>query len=407
MKRVIILEGPDNIGKSYLATALTNELIDAGYKHTKLRHFGPPAKKGQEILQEQLDVLSHEANEMHRHERIEIWDRSVIGEAVYGPLYRAGAYDEKVYWDELVDFCRAFQRSIMVVALYTNLAWYKKMQVRPKNDELKEYQGMEAAENISTAFVNVVTKLPLKQRLLVNCKNYETMDIRNSYITARVRSWLKRIAYAHGQTNNYRHTFLNAQQAIWEGKKGFKKESQIRYQCQSFENKTCPIGNDHREFAVFGKEYKRPTNGCGSIIRVKYIFVGEAPGGNGCGKLGLPFYDDVSGNLMQTALDALGILATEYYMTNVVKCTPKDNQLGAYGVVAPLITLHCVRQLEGEIRRVQYANRKAKVVALGKVAAEQLAKLKIDHVMIYHPAYYLRMGIREQFISELKKVLEG
>ena len=109
MKRVIILEGPDNIGKSYLATALTNELIDAGYKHTKLRHFGPPTKKGLEILQEQLDVLNHEANEMHRHEHIEIWDRSVIGEAVYGPLYRAGAYDEKVYWDELVDFCRAFQ----------------------------------------------------------------------------------------------------------------------------------------------------------------------------------------------------------------------------------------------------------------------------------------------------------
>lgn len=407
MKRIVIFEGPDNIGKSYLITALHNELLQIGHKTTVLRHFGPPTKKGQEILQEQLAVLDREANDMHRHEHIELWDRSVIGEAVYGPLYRADAYDTKEYWEPLADFCRTFQRAIMVVAFHTNTDWYKKMQVRPKKDELKTYQSMAEAEKISTAFINVVTKLPLKYRVLVNCRNYETMDIRNSYVTARVRAWLKRTAYTHGQTNNYRHTFLNTQQPIWEGSKGFKKESRTWFQCQSFENKTCPIGNDHREYAQFGKEYKRPTNGCGSVIRVKYIFVGEAPGGNGCGKLGLPFYDDPSGNLMQTALDALGILATEYYMTNVVKCTPKDNKLNAYGVVAPLSTLHCVQQLEKEIGRVQVANRHAKVIALGKVAAEQLAKMKIDHAMIYHPAYYLRMGISDQFVGELRKVLEG
>ena len=407
MKRVIILEGPDNIGKSYLATALTNELIDAGYKHTKLRHFGPPTKKGLEILQEQLDVLSHEANEMHRHEHIEIWDRSVIGEAVYGPLYRTGEYDAKEYWKELVEFCRAFQRKIMVVAFYADVSWYKSMQLRPKKDELKEYQGMAAAEKISTAFVNVVTKLPLKQRLLVNCHNYISLDVRNSYITARIRAWLKLFPFQHGQTNNYRHTFLNATQTQWEGRVGFRKERLTHYQCDEYNDRTCPIGRDHRELAAFGKEYRRPTNGCGARVRVKYIFVGEAPGGNGCGKLGLPFYDDLSGNLMQTALDTLGILVTEYYMTNVVKCTPKDNKLDEYCVVAPVHRLQCTQQLAGEIAAIQKVNRKAKVIAVGKVAAEELARIKIDHVMIYHPAYYLRMGIRDKFTDDLKKVLEG
>lgn len=405
MKRVIILEGPDNIGKSYLATELLNEL-STKYKDVKLRHFGPPTKKGQEILQEQLAVLEHEANEMHRHDHIEIWDRSVIGEAVYGPLYRTDAYDGKEYWKELVEFCRAFQRKIMVIGFYADLPWYKQMRLRPKKDELKEYQGMAEAEKISIAFVNVITRLPVKQRLLVNCHNYASLDVRNSYITARIRTWLRLHAFEHGQTNNYRHTFLNAQHRQWDGRRGFRKEQSVQYQCDEFIDKTCPIGKDHREVAQFGKDYRQPTSGCGAIVRVKYIFVGEAPGGNGCGKLGIPFYDDMSGNLMQTALDTLGILVTEYYMTNVVKCTPKDNKLGQYSVVAPVSRLQCTQQLLGEIAAIQKFSRKAKVIALGKVAAEQLAQVNVHHVMIYHPAYYLRMGTRGQFVNDLRKVLE-
>lgn len=405
MKQIIILEGPDNIGKSYLANELHNELVKLGKKNVSVRHFGAPVKKGREILQEQVDRLENEMKGIRIGDGIEIWDRSIIGEAVYGPLYRKDAYPSEVYWKELAEHCQAAQRSILVVVFHATLPWYKKMHIKPKADEVQAYQSMVDAEKVSNHFVHVVSKLPLKYRLLVNCNNYLTHDVRNSYVIARIRMWLNRRPFEHGQTNNYRHTFFNEAQNLWEGKAGFNKKHGAAYECDAFEEKTCEIGRDHREFALFGKQCQRPTNGCGAVKGVKYIFVGEAPGGNGCGKLGIPFYDDVSGNLLQTALDALGILPTHYYMTNVIKCTPKNNRLDQYVITAPIHELQCVQALKGEVEDIQKKNSTATVVALGKVASKELARLGIDHVMMYHPAYYLRIGTRDQFTNDLKKTL--
>jgi len=397
MKRVVIIEGPDNIGKSYLCRALHDTL-----PFSQLRHFGPPTKKGKAALREQLDLLDHEVKSISDGDGIEIWDRSFIGEAVYGPLYRTTQYNHAKYWQRLKYSCDVIAQHCMAIVLYTDGEWYRRFRIQRKNDETQQYQRQEEAAKVATAFVDVLTDLPLKHRLLINCANYASFTERNTYILKRINQWMKGRAFEHRQTDNYTKTFFNPTQNVWVRGEGF--EGRWR-ECDAFNKKTCSIGKSHRVDCQFGKERKRPTAGCGAVKDVKYIFVGEAPGHKGCGKLGIPFYDDASGDLLQEALDRLRILPTQYYMTNVVKCCPKDNKLSDFVTAVSRQQLECVHALKDEIQAVMQASPKCLVVAIGKVAGHELAQMKIDHVMAYHPAYYLRIGQRDSFMKDLRKVI--
>lgn len=397
MKRVVILEGPDNIGKSTLCEVLKKLLPTA-----KVRHFGPPRSRGQFALAEQLHTLHTEINEIEdeKNTDLEIWDRSILGESVYGPLYRFDQYNTREYYDALVQrLNRTVANQIFVVVFYTDGEIYERLGIKSKADETVLYQKQSEAAKISTAFVDLVSDLELKHRLFINCANYASFKDRNAYIIRRIRTWIRRKKYEHQMTDDYSQTFFNPKQMIWVRGLGFKSP---KYLCGMFTDKSCQVGLDHKKYAEFGMNHRRPTYACGAKSYINYIFVGEAPGHKGCGKLGIPFYGDRSGNLLQDALDRLGIAPTQYYMTNTVKCCPKDNDLGKYGKKEKL---ECAQSLKNEIKDVLLHNTNCRVVALGKVAAKSLADAKIEHVMAYHPAYYLRTGNREQFVIDLKKVL--
>ena len=399
MKKVIIIEGADNVGKTTLSKFLAEAF--SLFKPT-IVHCGPPPGDGQSALKFQQQYLRRTMVEVKAEEGLEIWDRSIVGECVYGPLYRK--YDHQAYEDALTIALQEAGRFIFNIVIYTNGEVYDRLKVKRKGDEKEVYQLPTEAPRISARFVDVFSKLSLKYTLYVNCANYESFDERNGYIMKRVRAWLHHKPYEHLMTDNYSHTFFNPNQMMWKEGVGFRK---WRYDCVDYEEENCHIGRDHEKSARFGKNMHKPTSACGAIHNVKYIFVGEAPGQEGCGKLGIPFYDDRSGNLMQTTLDRLGIHPTHYYMTNAVKCCPNGNQLGQYVDNHNRRTLECVVRLKEEILYVKEKSPKAKIIALGKVAGYELARLGIEFLSVYHPAYYLRMGVSDDFHRELKVVVEG
>ncbi len=127
-----------------------------------------------------------------------------------------------------------------------------------------------------------------------------------------------------------------------------------------------------------------------------WMFVGEAPGAEE-DRQGLPFVGR-AGQLLTAMLQAMGMKREEVYIANVLKCRPPGNRDPQPEEV---------RQCEGYLKRqVALVNPKI-MVALGRIAAqnllktdESLAKLRgkvfrygaaqIPLVVTYHPAYLLR-----------------
>lgn len=255
----------------------------------------------------------------------------------------------------------------------------------------------------SVAFVDWATGLKESKVLLINCSNYDTKADRDTYVSRYVRLWLKGKRLAHERRPGYGQTFFNPKQRLWFPGLGF---SAGNVSCHMI--KTCEIGRYHCGATEFGLKYKAPTGACGNSEDPKYVFVGEAPGRNGCGATGLPFYGDLSGNMLYDAFDRCGIIPTQYYITNVVKCTPKENDLAQYGTANwRHKELWCVKELlASEIESHMIYGNTPKLIALGKVAHEALTKLGWKHKWIYHPAYYMRSSAEAKFFKDFKGVLD-
>jgi len=72
--------------------------------------------------------------------------------------------------------------------------------------------------------------------------------------------------------------------------------------------------------------YGRPTCGYGNP-NSPLFFIGEAPGMYGCGTTGIPFTLDRSGEFFKKILkEVLGMTHEDIWITNIVKCCPKDNR---------------------------------------------------------------------------------
>lgn len=399
MKRVIIIEGSDNLGKTTFAKQLAEDV------NGTVTHSGAPVKKGAMALIEQKNKLFAllAALEESTGPQLEICDRSVIGEAVYGPLYRAGQYEHDAYVEELQQL-RMHEARVLVIVLYADMETLKKFKIKAKSDEKLLYQQASQTQKVATAFVDVATQLRMKHTLFVNCNNYATLDERNAYISQRVREWLKRKPFTFKRTNDYSQTFFNRTQRLWVMGKGFNTN---RWLCDAFLTKDCEIAKAHRILKMFGGGTAEPIGGVGAFNNVRYIFVGEATGYNSSGEpqLGMPFYNGESGCLFQKALSALKIMPTRYYVTNVVKCNPKDNKLRSFVDRDSRPKLECVGKLKGELHGILAHNASAKLIAIGKVAAEELARLRFDYQMMYHPSYYLHHGRSDDFVADLGKVL--
>lgn len=386
---VIIIEGPDNIGKSEFVKKIKKKHLSAIQIH-----YGPNKTK-QQGKQVMFDMIQTLTSLEYEKNKVVIMDRSPFGEFVYGKKFRK--YDPFTYWGLMVDKLNGLKKTkFLFVCLYADSNTYDQFSISPKEDEDVKYKKSYMAEEVSVAFIQLLNKLCVidnMSRVVVNSNNYKTLNDRNAYILDIVQSFLQHKVYIV-KPNKYDSTIFNPYQNIV----GEYIESLYQSNCKcKMYREECSIGKEHYH-SIFGKGYDRPIDGCGTINSPRYIFVGEAPGQNGCGTYGIPFYGDPSGNLFYNALFALNILHSEIYTTNIIRCCPKDNNLGKYYDIKERLKLECVRTFDTSIPI-------GDVIALGRIASNTLKALKIEHKFVYHPAYYLRSGQQEGFIEDLEKVL--
>ena len=390
MNNVIILEGPDNIGKSYLANIFKQK-----YKGL-LIHYGPNKTKagGKKVFFDFIDTCAQAKNKNF------ILDRSPFGEFVYGKIFRK--YDPFTYWDKAVKALRDLKNTrIFFIVLYTDEYAYNIHGLMPKGDEKEVYQKIEQSDLVSCAFIDVANKLggiPNIERYVVNTTNYSSLDDRNDYVVEAVDMFMKQRFRSILNVNGYSHTIFNPSQLQYDSVLKVLATSNIC--CGEYKRESCELGRQHKE-SKYGIKWKRPTDCVGNIENPKYIFVGEAPGRLGCGTWGIAFYGDKSGNLFRDALVQCNILETECLIFNTIRCCSKDNKLGEYYDAENRLKLECVKQLRSEL--CNYTS--SKIIALGNVASTTLKALRIEHEKIYHPAYYLRIGHARKFIEELRKVV--
>ena len=388
MNTVIIVEGSDNVGKTTLIRRIENS-----YPDFIVQHFGPNKTKaeGEIVAKAMIDTLKKLKN------TDVLMDRSPFGEFVYGKMYRK--YEPFTYWDWMVTKLNKLDTRFLFIVLYGDEQTFMKFGLNPKTDEKLLHQRGSEAEKVSVAFINVANMLhevKSMTRLIINSNNYDTLDDRNAYIMRHIDYFIEHKTYKLKSVSDYTETVFGANQRAIDIKRGTFGRND--FNCSVY--RSCKLGREHEEFSKYGCRWRKPTSYCGNITNPRVIFVGEAPGYLGCGTYGIPFYGDRSGFLFYNALYELNVLTTEIYVTNVIKCCPKANDLGKYYNTDKRLQLNCARSLDTELLVVNCK----KVIALGNVASFTLNKLGIKHEKIYHPAYYLYRNQPGEFIKTMRNI---
>ena len=260
--------------------------------------------------------------------------------------------------------------------------------------------GTDRFENLLIGFISSKNKKESQEvineihsnkkyvRLIINIDN-GTTDTIKKYIEQQIRVVQKLGSPRMFLIDSYIHSPFS------------KEDATSRTSCPEFH--TCILSDQHCKYSKYGSTYFQPTHGIGDTKNSRYVFVGEAPGYLGCGRWGIPFYGDRSGYILYNALHQLNILTTEIYITNIIKCTPRDNKLGDFKKVENRLKLSCVKSLKEELK--PFINKKIKIIALGKVAGDTFDRLGIKYEFVYHPAYFLRIGKPNEFKEALKEIL--
>jgi uracil-DNA glycosylase family 4 len=140
------------------------------------------------------------------------------------------------------------------------------------------------------------------------------------------------------------------------------------------------------------------------------VFVGEAPGRFGADRTGVPFSGDRSGRFLRELIVELGLdVERDVYITNVVKCNPRDDR-GNNRAPSGAEIIACRPHLEAELSLL----RPRVVVPLGALACRVLLDRRLREVRstpirrgglwyfpLYHPSYAVSYGYpREQYRRE-------
>jgi len=178
MNTIICLEGPDNIGKTRFAKILWRR-FDA-----PIDHLGAPKNVEKALIQveqKELAIRIFESIEIwgsKQDNAVRVWDRSILGEMVYGPLYRD--YDAKEYGEYVKGRLHTIPNvQIFLIVFFADSLTYQKFGIQPKSEEKIQYQKQEEAKRISERFMDVAEWLFLPHTLIVDCNYYSSFEKRN------------------------------------------------------------------------------------------------------------------------------------------------------------------------------------------------------------------------------------
>lgn len=396
----IIIEGPDNVGKStFIANELSKYLATKDYYTTVIDHIGGPKTNNpkEEMKKLAYDYIKHMTPiNLFTNNSVLVNDRSIFGELVYS-MYRHYQPD---YMKDIVKLISAHNIEVLFVLIYADKDTYKKFDI-PNKKEVKEYESNDQSRLISSKFIEEIHKLALGRVVVINSNNYDSLNQRNLYLLKHIDAFLSNKKYEFKCDDSYKNIPFNNKQRFFANhidSYGFVPQSDVNVQeCVMYHDLDCELGLEHKRTSDYGVAQNIPTNGFGSLTGVKYVFVGEAPAQKGCGTLGIPFYGDVSGNLFMSALYENNISLFNCYITNAIKCCPENNDLKSYYKVRNAKELECVNKLKSELDAILIPNRLSTLYAVGSTAFEVLSILyrfrqDIKIKKIYHPAYYVRMG---------------
>jgi len=391
MNNVIILEGPDNIGKSTLVNDI--KLYDFNEKpEFVIKHWGPNKTKaeGRKVMDAFIRELRNKDNTTY------VCDRSPFGEFVYGQMFRT--YDPWSYFESVVSDINRLNTRFLFISFWADENTYDIFKLPKKDDEEKEYQHRHMSEKVSNAFIGLTHRLrdiTSMTRLIVNCNNYDSLDERNEYVLDNVRAFLFRKDYVMDNPDGFSATCFNPDKHFWTGSRLIG----TKYLCVSFRKK-CELGKQHVNDSGYKGIWEYPCSSSGDqSVFSKYVFVGEAPGNYHEDKHSLPFYGDRSGDIFHNALRVLNLLPTEVYVTNVIHCSPKKHDLGIFADTHERLKLECVQRL------LELGGFACPIIALGRIADITLKALNIPHKFMYHPSYFARINKPKTFLAELQKVL--
>ena len=126
------------------------------------------------------------------------------------------------------------------------------------------------------------------------------------------------------------------------------------------------------------KSRRQPVPGVGSEC-AKVVIIGLAPGRNGADVTGIPFRGDKTGELLRKMIRMIDLLSEDMYITNIVKCNPKDEK-GRNRIPTQREIENCLCYLKKEVRLV----RPKIIVTLGVQATEVVIGKKIDSMERYN-----------------------
>ena len=154
--------------------------------------------------------------------------------------------------------------------------------------------------------------------------------------------------------------------------------------------------------------------GCSGIVfgqgnpNAKIMFIGEAPGKEE-DKQGLPFVGR-SGQLLNKALNKLGLDRNDVFITNVVKCRPQNNRTPTTEEIKTgktllnkeidIVSPHVICTLGSTALRCLFEEDIKISTARGKTKTYQ----KTPVIPTYHPAYILRNPhAYDVFLQDLRR----
>lgn len=142
-----------------------------------------------------------------------------------------------------------------------------------------------------------------------------------------------------------------------------------------------------KQCKAIAKTRKRPVLGIGSP-EARVLIVGLAPGKDGADLTGIPFTRDPSGKLINEMLSVAGLSRSQdVYITNLVKCNPKDSQ-NRNRTPSKEEIKNCAPFL----RRETDCIKPRVIVTFGKAATEFLLDTRITKMAQFHGKSELRKG---------------